>query len=218
LRLTRYRLGADDTASGAVEYAVAAANQSRSKEITNMLSTISNRAGAASAGVGGALLAASGALQATGLDWTENAVKTPSQHVTMAFFAAALVTLVPAVGLLGRTAGGPLGRGWLALAVGQIGVAAASSVSNARGVDAGWFPAAAIAANALWIVGTLVLATALFRNRHVPRLLALGLVVAYVGSIPLSILGGGIVAGVYWLALSYLLSPRSGDRPALLPA
>ena len=49
-----------------------------------MLSTTPNRIAAYSAGVGGALLAASGALQATGLDWTENAVKTPAQHVTRA--------------------------------------------------------------------------------------------------------------------------------------
>jgi hypothetical protein len=87
-------------------------------------------------------------------------------------------------------------------------------VSNVRGIDASWFPAVAVAANVLWILGTLTLTVGLYRSRQVPRLLAVGLFVAYVGSIPLSILGGGIVAGAYWLAVAYVLG--AGDRPLLV--
>jgi hypothetical protein len=181
-----------------------------------MRNLVSPRVAALSAGVGGALLAASGALQATGLNWTENAVETPAQHVTMALFAAALAALAPAVAYLGRLAPGRGRLGWIGIAAGQLGVAAASILSNIRGVDAGWFPAAAVAANGLWIVGTLVLAVALFRGRHVPRLLAVGLVVAYIGSIPLAIVGGGIVAGAYWLAVVHLLGLGASNRPALV--
>jgi hypothetical protein len=181
-----------------------------------MRNLTSPRVAALSACVGGALLAVSGALQATGLDWTENAVETPAQHVTMALFAAAFVALVPAVAYLGRLAPGRGRLGWIGIAAGQLGVAAASTVSNIRGVDAGWFPAAAVAANALWVVGTLVLAVALFRGRRVPRLLAVGLVVAYIGSIPLSIVGGGIIAGAYWLAVAYLIGLGAGYRTALI--
>jgi hypothetical protein len=182
-----------------------------------MRNLISHRVVALSTGIGGALLAVSGSLEATGLDWTENAVETPAQHVTMAFFAAALVALVPTVANL-RLYAPSRGRvGWLGIAAGQLGVAAASTVSNVRGVDATWFPAAAIAANALWIAGTLALAVALFRGRQVPRLLAVGLVAAYIGSIPLSIVGGGIIAGAYWLAVAYVLGPGAGYRPAVVP-
>jgi hypothetical protein len=181
-----------------------------------MFSTISNRAASVSAAVGGTLLAASGALQATGLDWTENAVKTPLQHVTMALFAGALVALVPAAAALARYADGRARLGWIGIAVGQTGVAVASTVSNARGVDASWFPAAAVAANGLWILGTLALAVALWRTHRVARPVAIGLVVAYIGSIPLGAVGGGIVAGAYWLAVSYLFSVDRTETPTVL--
>jgi hypothetical protein len=105
------------------------------------------------------------------------------------------------VRLYRRLAAGRARHAWFGIAVGQIGVAAASTVSNIRGVDASWFPAAAIASNALWILGTLTLAFALFRMRGIPRLVAVGLVVAYIGAIPLAMVGGGIVTGCYWLAL-----------------
>jgi hypothetical protein len=133
----------------------------------------------------------------------------------MAFFAAALVVLVPAVAALRDFASGRARIGWLGIAIGQLGVATASTVSNVRGVDASWFPAAAVAANALWVLGTLALVIALYRTRRVPRLVALGLVVAYIGSIPLAIVGGGILAGAYWLGVACLLGGGSTDRTAL---
>ena len=112
-----------------------------------MRNLVSLRVAALSASIGGALLAVSGALQATGLDWTENTVETPAQHVTMSLFAAAFVALVPAVAYLGRLAPGRGRIGWIGIAIGQLGVAAASTASNLRGVDAAWFPAAAVASS-----------------------------------------------------------------------
>jgi hypothetical protein len=91
-------------------------------------------------------------------------------------------------------------------------------VANIRGVDASWFPAAAIASNALWILGTLALAFALFRMRGIPRLVAVGLVVANNGAIPLAMVGGGIVTGCYWLALGYLLTFDALERHRLEPS
>jgi hypothetical protein len=172
----------------------------------------SSRLAAAGAVVGGSAFAIVGALQATGLNWTENAVETPLQHLTMALFAVGLVAVVPAVAALGRTAGGRARYAWIAIAAGQIGVAAASTVSNARGVDASWFPAVAVAANAAWVLGTVTLAVVLYRARTVPRPIALGLVAAYVGAIPLAVHGGGIVTGCFWLAVAYLLSLGALER------
>jgi hypothetical protein len=172
----------------------------------------SPRLAAVGAVVGGAAFAVAGALQATSLDWKENAVETPLQHVTMAFFAVALVAVVPAVAVLGRLAGGRLRYGWIGISAGQTAIALASTVSNIRGVDASWFPAVAVVANIGWILGTFALAFALYRARRVPRLVALGLVVAYVGAIPLGVQGGGIVTGCYWLAIGYLLSLGALER------
>jgi hypothetical protein len=160
-----------------------------------------NSVAKSSALVAGALFGAVGALQATGLDWQENAVQTPLQHVTMALYAAALVAAIPAVKALAEHAGPRARWGWIAIAAGQAGVAAASTVSNIRGVDASWFPAVAVAANAAWIVGTFTLAAGLFRSS---RLTAIGLVVAYIGAIPLAVQGGGLITGAYWLALATL--------------
>jgi hypothetical protein len=178
----------------------------------------SSRLAAAGAAVGGAAFAVSGALQATGLDWQENTVETPLQHLTMALFAVGLVAVIPTVAALGRLARGRGRYGWIAMAAGQAGVAAAATVSNIRGGDASWFPAVAVAANGLWVVGTFALAIALWRGRRVPRFLAAGLVVAYVGSIPAATVGGGLVTGCYWLAVSYLLTIGALERRNLQPA
>jgi hypothetical protein len=183
-----------------------------------MTDLTSPRLAAAGAAVGGAAFAVAGALQATGLDWKENAVETPLQHVTMALFAVALVALVPAVAALGRLAGGRLRLGWIGIALGQVAIAAATTVSNVRGVDAAWFPAMAVAANGIWILGTFALALALYRARRVPRLVAVGLVIAYLGAIPLAMVGGGLVTGSYWLAIAYLLSFGALERRSLRPA
>jgi hypothetical protein len=178
----------------------------------------SSRLAAAGAAVGGTAFAVAGALQATGLNWTEDAVETPLQHLTMALFAIGLVAVIPTVAALARLARGRGRYGWIAIAVGQAGVAAAATVSNFRGVDAAWFPAVAVAANALWIVGTFTLAFALWRSRLVSRLVAAGLVVAYVGAIPVAGVGGGILTGCYWLAVGYLLTLGALERRTLRPA
>jgi len=178
----------------------------------------SPRAAAAGAAVGGAAFAVSGALQATGLDWTQNTVETPLQHLTMALFALGLVAIIPTLAALARLADGRGGYGWIAMAIGQAGVAAASTVSNLRGVDASWFPPAAVVANGLWLLGTFALAVALWRGRRVPKLVAAGLVVAYIGSIPAATVGGGLVTGCYWLAVAYLFSLGALERRNLQPA
>jgi hypothetical protein len=186
---------------------------------TDAMSTLSSsRLAAAGAAVGGAAFAVAGALQATGLNWEENAVETPLQHLAMALFAVGLVAVIPTLAALARRARGRGRYGWVAMAAGQSGVAAAATVSNIRGADAAWFPAVAVAANGLWVVGTFALAFALWRARLVSRLVAAGLVVAYVGAIPAAAVGGGIVTGCYWLAVGYLLTLGALERRVLRPA
>ena len=71
-----------------------------------MFALSSSRLAAAGAAIGGVAFAVAGALQATGLDWTENAVETPLQHLTMALFAVGLVAVIPSVAALARLATG----------------------------------------------------------------------------------------------------------------
>jgi hypothetical protein len=186
--------------------------------ISKSITTARRRFAAGSAVVGGSLLAVSGALQATDLNWTEDAVKTPAQHVTMALFAAGIVLVIPVLRELAGFVTSRARFAWIPLAAGQAGVAIASTVSNIRGVDASWFPAVAVAANLAWIVGTITLAVALYRSGRVPRLLALGLVAAYVGTIPLGSHGGCILSGCYFLACGYLLANSALERRTLQPA
>jgi hypothetical protein len=173
--------------------------------------TATDRLTIASTTIGAVCLAAAGALQATGLDWTENAVHTPAQHVAMALTAAGLLLTLPGVVALGRRAAGRLGRGAVAVAAGHVAIAAAMTVSNVRGEDAAWFDPVAALFNLVWLAGSVMLAAGLFRGRQVPRPLAVGAAVAYVATIPLSTVGGGIVAGCYWLAVAVLV--LSDDAP-----
>jgi hypothetical protein len=167
---------------------------------------------------GGALAAAGGAMQVSGLDWEGTAVNTGAQHIALALFAAALVLTVPAVLALSEYAAGKLRIGRYGIVAGQIGVAAAAAVSNVRGGDPGWFPVVAGPGNLVWVLGSIALAIALYRTGRVPRGVSVGLVVAYLGTIPLSMVGGGILAGSYWLAVGYLLLHGAIERRALEPA
>jgi hypothetical protein len=51
----------------------------------------------------------------------------------------------------------------------------------------------------------------------VPRWVHVGLPFVWVAGIPLGTLGGGLIAGAYWLAVGYLLADRSLEtrRPAV---
>jgi hypothetical protein len=66
------------------------------------------------------------------------------------------------------------------------------ALAIALATNGSWFPVVAVAGNALWIGGTLALAAGLYRARRVQRLVAVGLVAAYLGAIPLATHRGGI--------------------------
>jgi hypothetical protein len=70
----------------------------------------------------------------------------------------------------------------------------------------------------VWIVGTITLAVALWRSGRVPRLLAFGLVAAYIGTIPFGSHGGWILSGSYFPACGYLLANGAPGRRTLQPA
>ena len=164
------------------------------------------RYAAVGAFVGAVAFASSGVLQLSGLNWVINKVQTTPQHVDMALFAVAIAATLPAFGWLGNQLG-RLGRSAAAaLIVGQLIICAITTESNIRGIDASWFNAAAAVANVLWVPPLIVLAVLAYRAAVLPRPLAVGIVVAYVGTIPLAMNGGGLLAAAYWALLGLYLT------------
>ncbi len=77
--------------------------------------------------------------------------------------------------------------------------------SAINGEDLPFFPPVALAANALWLAGSIGLAVSLWRAGRVPRPIAALLPVVVLGTIVLSQVGGGIVAGAYLATVGFLM-------------
>jgi hypothetical protein len=72
--------------------------------------------------------------------------------------------------------------------------------------------------NALWLFGSIALAVSLKRAGSVPRWVYLCLPLVWVGGIPLSTLGGGLISGAYLLTLGYTQLEGSTDTGRAQPA
>ena len=66
--------------------------------------------------------------------------------------------------------------------------------------------------NAAWLIGSIILAVSLKRAGRVPAAVAVGLPLAWVATIPLATVGGGVIAGAYYLAVGYLLASEAIER------
>jgi len=87
-----------------------------------------------------------------------------------------------------------------------------SITSLAYGHDLGLFNVVAPLTNAAWLFGSVVLAVSLKRAEKVSGWVAVGLPVAWVATIPLATIGGGAIAGAYFLAVGYLLVNDAIER------
>jgi hypothetical protein len=169
------------------------------------ITSLRGRLTALAAMAGGAAWVAVGAIQLTGRDELRTSdIETTLEHVMMGFMAAALLLTVPAVLALARFARSR--RPAYVAATGQTLLAVAVTTSNAVGHDPSFFLVAAPLANALWLFGAIGLAMSLRRAGEVSKLVAFGLPAVQVFALPLSVFGGPIVSGAYWLALGYVLS------------
>jgi hypothetical protein len=177
-----------------------AAMNTTSTSSTTVLDAIAGRACA----VGGALLCGLGALMATRPDIKEHAVTTTTEHAILVLLATALVLIAPGVLALGRrvTQRTPS----RVVAATMLVIAAAGTMSNIRGGDASWFDPVAGAANAAWLICTIWLAVVLHRSNAVARWVSVGLPFVYIATIPASRVGGGLVAGAFWIAVGTLLA------------
>jgi hypothetical protein len=169
------------------------------------LTSLRGRLAALAAMAGGAAWVSAGAIQLTGRDELRTAdIESVLEHALLGFMAAALLLTAPAVLALARCA--RTRRPAYVMAAGQGLLAIACTTTNVAGHDPTFFLVAAPLANAMWLFGAIGLAVSLRRAGEVSKLVAFGLPAVQVFALPLSVFGGPIVAGAYWLAVGYLLS------------
>ena len=160
--------------------------------------------------VGGALLCGLGALMATGPSVKVHSVTTTTEHAILVLLASSLVLIAPAILALGRRVER---RAPSRIVAGcMLVIATAGTISNIRGGDASWFDPVAAAANLTWLVCTVWLAVELFRANAVARWVSVGLPLVYLATIPASQVGGGLVAGAFWIAVGALLATGTLER------
>jgi hypothetical protein len=133
-------------------------------------------------------------------------------YLVLSFFVVALVSVAPSFMALARRArSGAPATAALAAAAGTVVLGLTSITSIVTGHDLGLFNVLAPLTNGAWLVGSVILAVSLQRVGKVPAAIAVGLPIAWVATIPLATLGGGVIAGAYYLAVGYLLVSRSAE-------
>jgi hypothetical protein len=171
------------------------------------LKSVSNSVAARAAVIGGAAFAAGGI---TELVHSQRASGTKVEgvagYLSLSFFAVALIAIAPVfVALARRARSQRADRAALAAAGGTaiLGLTAVTSLVN--GSDLAVFGAVAAVTNLAWVAGSIVIAVALKRAASVPRAISIGLPVAWVAAIPLATIGGGVIAGAYFIAVGHRL-------------
>jgi hypothetical protein len=178
-----------------------------------MNTALHTRLSSFAAAAGGAAWVVFGAIQLTGRDELRtSAIESALEHVLLGVMAVALLCTAPAVLALARHARTP--RPAYVAVAGHVLLAIACSTSNVAGHDPAFFLVAAPLANALWLFGSIGLAVSLNRAGEVGRAVAFGLPAVQIVSLPLSMFGGSLIGGAYWLAVGYMLSVDGLRRAA----
>ena len=143
-------------------------------------------------------------------------------YLSLSFFVVFLISVAPSFLALARRARSGLAlKAAVAAAAGTLVLGLTSITSLVNGHDLGMFNAIAPLTNAAWLFGSIIIAVSLKRAGKVSNLVAFGLPIAWVATIPLGTHGGGVIAGAYYLAIGYLLvneaierRPRVASQPA----
>jgi hypothetical protein len=175
----------------------------------NTTNPISTRLAALAGLAASAVLAVGGILQLTDEQSSQTTVVGVEEHVILASLTATLLLLAPLTRYLGALAGRP--RAATVAITGQLALAALTVISNVRGEDPSFFAAVAVPTNLMWFGGFVAIAIGLYRSGRVPRAIAIGLPLTWVAALPLSAVGGGLLAGAYFLVLGWLLA--QGELP-----
>ena len=175
------------------------------------LTSISNSLAGRAAMLGGAALFAGGVTQIVHSQRHAGSnVAGLAGYLALSFFVVALIAVAPSFVALARNARtGIAQKAAIAAAAGTAVLGLTSITSLVNGHDLGLFNVVAPATNAAWLFGSLIIAVALKRAGNVPTAIAAGLPIAWIATIPLATLGGGVIAGAYFLAVGYLLANDS---------
>jgi hypothetical protein len=134
-------------------------------------------------------------------------------YLALSFFVVALVSAAPSFVALARLArSGAATKAALAAAAGTAVLGLTSIASLVNGHDLALFNVVAPVTNAVWLLGSIVIAVSLKRAGAAPTAVAVGLPLAWVATIPLATLGGGVLSGAYYLAIGYLLAHEADER------
>ena len=134
-------------------------------------------------------------------------------YLSLSFFVVFLIGVAPSFIALARRAQSALAlRAAVAAAAGTLVLGVTSITSLVNGHDLGMFNVIAPVTNAAWLFGSIIIAVSLKRAGKVSTVVAVGLPVAWVATIPLATVGGGVVAGAYYLAIGYLLVNDAIER------
>jgi hypothetical protein len=136
-------------------------------------------------------------------------------YLVLSFFIVALVSAAPGfLALARRASSGAATKAAVAAAAGTAVLGLTSIASIVNGHDLGLFNVVAPLTNGAWLVGSIILAVSLKRAGRVPTAVAIGLPIAWVATIPLATVGGGVISGAYYLALGYLLANDTNEQAA----
>jgi hypothetical protein len=148
-----------------------------------------------------------------------NSVVGVAGYLTLSFFVVFLISVAPSFIALARRARSALaGNAALAAAAGTLVLGLTGITSLINGHDLGIFNVVAPLTNAAWLFGSIIIAASLKRAGKVSTAVAVGLPITWVATIPLATVGGGVIAGAYYLAIGYLLANDAIDRqPRVAP-
>jgi hypothetical protein len=178
------------------------------------LSSISNKVAGRATMLGAAAFAAGGLTEIVHSQrHSGNNVVGVSGYMTLSFFVVALICVAPSFVALARSARpGIAQKAAVAAAAGTFVLGVTSIASLVNGSDLSLFNVVAPVTNAAWLFGSIVLAVSLKRAGRVSAFIAVGLPCAWVAAVPLATVGGGVLAGAYYLVVGYLLANDAIER------
>jgi hypothetical protein len=184
------------------------------------LSSISDKFAGRAAMLAGAAAAAGGLTQIVHSQrHSGNNVVGVAGYLTLSLFVVFLISVAPSfIALARRAQSAVAAKAAVAAAAGTLVLGVTSITSLVNGHDLGMFNVIAPLTNAAWLVASVIIAVSLKRAGKVSNAVAFGLPIAWVTTIPLSSVGGGVISGAYYLAIGYLLANEAIERrPRVAP-
>lgn len=193
---------------GAVPEA-AVASSAEPARVAPARSRVSPRLAGSAALVAGGLSVVSGVLQIL-FPQDEDPAIDPRTRVILVMFTITLWSLPVLFAGLADRARSRWGA-WVA-GTGTVLLTLGTVTSAVNGIDLAFFPAVAMAANALWLIGAIALTVSLCRARRIPLWLAIAFPFVQVFLLLFSQKGGGVLAGAYLCVVGVMFLTGRIDR------